>query len=70
MPKFQTIMEDGSTYDGEFSSGDEAKRAARRDAQQKHGSMNRTDPRNKVKAVVNLDLQRGPTDPRGPEQGR
>lgn len=67
MPKFQTIMDDGSTYEGDFSSGDEAKRAHRNEARQKHGTLARTDPRMKVKAVINLDQQRGPTDPRGPE---
>ena len=67
MPKFQTVMDDGSTYEGEFSSGDEAKRAHRNEARQKSGATARTDPRIKVKHVINLDLQRGPTDPRGPE---
>lgn len=70
MPKFQTTMDDGSTYEGEFASGDDAKRAHKNEARQKTGATSRTDPRVKVKHVVNLDLQRGPSDPRGPEERR
>jgi hypothetical protein len=68
MPRYQIAFDDGSSVEKDAASGDLAKQAAKAEARTRTGATSRTDPRVKVKYVVDLDAGRGPTDPRNQAQ--
>ena len=64
MPRYLITFDDGSSVEKEAANPDQAKQAAKAGARQQSGATTRTDPRVKVRSVVDLDAGRGPTDPR------
>lgn len=70
MPRYLITFDDGSTLEKEAATIDQAKAAAKTEAQQKSGATSRTDARVKVQSVVIADEPAGPTDPRSRKKGR
>jgi len=64
MPRYRITFDDGSSLEQEAANSDQAKQAAKRQAQNKTGATSRTDARVKVASVVDLDVEPGATDPR------
>lgn len=64
MPRFRITFDDGSSIERDAATPDQAKLEAKNEARSRHGAAARTDPRVKVRHLVNLDEQPGPTDPR------
>src|SRR5688572_21944837 len=57
MPRYRITFDDGSTVEHTAASPTDAKLAAKREAQAKHGATSRTDPRVKVAEVTDLDQE-------------
>jgi hypothetical protein len=68
MPKFRATFEDGHTIEVEAVNATEAKQKAKRQAVNDSGATTRTDARVKLRHIVNLDEEAGPTDPRNTDQ--
>lgn len=64
MPKFRATFEDGHTIELEAANATEAKQKCKRQAVNDSGATARNDARVKLRHIVNLDEQAGPTDPR------